>query len=206
MMTFELSAHHGTYAAGRMLNQFNRGRRSSGSSTSVKYDAVQDADISSRQRLREPSPSKDRSFRTGDQRKISHVLYMGQNLQRFYFEKKEEFDDLFERFHLEQSFQQARYQKSKRKVSFAIPPVKYVSDTQRENEKHVNFQCVGYVNVSMRMCTRCRDSGKPRSRKDKYYVDSFEIGQTRTILCHGCMGEKLNKFKTKMRIKEATQT
>ena len=56
------------------------------------------------------------------------------------------------------------------------------------------FECMGKVNVTMRMCSVCGDAGKDRTKKDKYYVKKLEVAQVRTILCHGCLGERLRKM------------
>ena len=53
------------------------------------------------------------------------------------------------------------------------------------------LHCVGYVNVSMRMCSLCGDFGKRKRAKDRYYIFINERAHLRTILCHGCLGYKI---------------
>lgn len=53
------------------------------------------------------------------------------------------------------------------------------------------YECKGALRVVQRMCTRCRDSDKPKTKTDLYYVDLTERIRERTILCHGCMGRVL---------------
>ena len=53
------------------------------------------------------------------------------------------------------------------------------------------FECKGPIRVIQRMCTRCRDIDKPRTKTDLYYVDLAERFRERTVLCHGCMGRIL---------------
>lgn len=55
------------------------------------------------------------------------------------------------------------------------------------------FECKGPIRVIQRMCTRCRDVDKPRTKTDLYYVDLGERNRERTILCHGCMGKILHQ-------------
>lgn len=50
------------------------------------------------------------------------------------------------------------------------------------------FECKGAIRVVQRMCTRCRDIDKPRTKTDLYYVNLAEHHRERTIFCHGCMG------------------
>ena len=64
----------------------------------------------------------------------------------------------------------------------------------RKKSKNEQFKCVGYANVSLRFCTKCRDSGKlnlKNSKEELYFVrDSVE---SKTVLCYGCMGALLKK-------------
>ena len=59
------------------------------------------------------------------------------------------------------------------------------------------FEFVGFVNVSMRMCFRCKDQGK-LFKMDRYYVDILEKANMRTTLCYGCMGAMLRKLTASM--------
>ena len=62
---------------------------------------------------------------------------------------------------------------------------------EEELEKQGHLHCVGHVNVAMRMCSVCGDSGKKKHTKDRYYVYKNEKKHTRNILCHGCVGYRL---------------
>ena len=70
------------------------------------------------------------------------------------------------------------------------------------------YECKGAVRVITKMCTRCYDAQKPRTKTDLYYVDLTEKTMYPTILCHGCMGwilvEKLgddgHKIKNQLRM------
>ena len=56
------------------------------------------------------------------------------------------------------------------------------------------FISVGWVRVSMRMCSRCRDTGKAWNSTDKYYINIVETCRQRTALCSGCLGERLYRM------------
>lgn len=49
------------------------------------------------------------------------------------------------------------------------------------------FECVGDVSVSLRMCSGCGDAGKKKMRKDRYFVDVKERAKIRSILCLKCL-------------------
>ena len=49
------------------------------------------------------------------------------------------------------------------------------------------FECKGPIRTVQRMCTRCHDIKKPKTKTDLYYVDLTERTKHRTVLCHGCM-------------------
>ena len=68
-----------------------------------------------------------------------------------------------------------------------------------EAAMYKSFQCVGYANVAMQLCTSCGDSGKHKRDKDRYYVDINEITKNRTILCHGCIGYLLKEMESEER-------
>ena len=53
-----------------------------------------------------------------------------------------------------------------------------------------NFVSVGHANVKLKFCTLCNDVNKTNKR-ELYYVNNKEISQTRTVLCRGCMGNKI---------------
>ena len=56
------------------------------------------------------------------------------------------------------------------------------------------FECKGPIRVIQRMCTRCRDVDKPRTKTDLYYVDLAERFRERTVYCHGCLGRILHDY------------
>ena len=56
------------------------------------------------------------------------------------------------------------------------------------------LECVGYASTSLRLCTVCKDSGKSRIRKDRYYVYKEEKAHSRTIECRGCLGLRLKSL------------
>lgn len=51
----------------------------------------------------------------------------------------------------------------------------------------------GHVTAGQQFCIICRDIGKPRNMLEKYYMDTVELKQERSILCHGCMGRMLKE-------------
>ena len=51
----------------------------------------------------------------------------------------------------------------------------------------------GEVRASFQLCVSCKDIGKIRSFKEKYYLNVLEVRRYRTILCNGCMGYMLSK-------------
>ena len=55
------------------------------------------------------------------------------------------------------------------------------------------WECKGQVRACLQMCVWCKDVGKVRSRKEKYYMDVHEVRRYRTILCQGCLGNVLHK-------------
>ena len=67
------------------------------------------------------------------------------------------------------------------------------------SKKSINeqFKCVGYANVSLRFCTKCRDSGKlnlKNSKEELYFVRNSV--ESKTVLCYGCIGAllKMNEW------------
>ena len=62
----------------------------------------------------------------------------------------------------------------------------------RQKSRNEQFKCVGYANVSLRFCTKCRDSGKlnlKNLKEDLYFVRNSV--ESKTVLCYGCMGALL---------------
>jgi len=88
---------------------------------------------------------------------------------RFFYDKKETFRDALELFNRSYCFLENGVWQS----------------------RGCFFECKGPIRVIQRMCTRCRDIDKPRTKTDLYYVDLAERFRERTILCHGCMGRIL---------------
>ena len=43
----------------------------------------------------------------------------------------------------------------------------------------------------MRMCVESDDLEKDGMKTDRYYIYNKEIAQSRTVLCHGCVGTTL---------------
>ena len=78
--------------------------------------------------------------------------------------------------------------------SFTSNPYFFPEPTVRVHETDARFAFVGFVNVCMKMCFRCRDQGK-HYKIDRYYVDVLEKAQMRTALCYGCLGALLNKMR-----------
>ena len=125
-------------------------------------------------------------------RKTSKVHHLGEEIEikRVAYEK--EFDDISETLtdeddakiiHHNSVFQTStRRGRSISECSQASPVPENTADF---------FECVGFVSVTMRMCSQCYDSGKPVCKKDKYYVNTHEIAQRRTIFCHSCMAKKV---------------
>ena len=115
-------------------------------------------------------------------RKISYANYNGRQVERRYFYDKTEFKRNLEEFN--------RIKKNL--------PDSYISLPELEERKS-QFKCVGLVNVTMQMCSTCRDADKSYLRTDKYYIDELEKAQTRTILCEGCLSKLIMKWKGESR-------
>lgn len=139
-------------------------------------------------------------------RNTSTVTYNGQQVTRYYYDNSEIFEKLLKEYNQRNA--------EKQRVSFDVkcPEKRWTAADFRCAEKRnghdvshqptqCRFECVGCVNVGMRMCVRCRDTGKKKFRKDRYYINKLEIAQQRTILCHGCMGEKLHNMETRSSLK-----
>ena len=43
------------------------------------------------------------------------------------------------------------------------------------------------------MCVLCKDLGKEKYSRDRYYLDVLEVRQCRTILCRSCLEYFLHK-------------
>ena len=54
----------------------------------------------------------------------------------------------------------------------------------------------GRLNVSLKMCSRCGDSGKMKGKMEDYFVYLNEKEHSRTIFCLGCLGYHLKMFET----------
>ena len=50
------------------------------------------------------------------------------------------------------------------------------------------WECKGQVQASFQMCVSCRDVGKVKTFRERYYLDVLEVRKYRTILCRRCMG------------------
>ena len=106
-----------------------------------------------------------KSFREPLGRKANEqCANFGQNKNRFYYENVQEFKRLLKLL-------------NQRNVDNVNGPLK----------------CAGSVNTAMRMCVKCGDLDKKEMKTDKYYIYSEEIAQSRTVLCHGCVGAKLKE-------------
>ena len=55
----------------------------------------------------------------------------------------------------------------------------------------------GPLNVSLKMCSSCGDSGKMKGKMEDYFMYLDEKVHSRTILCLGCVGYYLEMFETK---------
>ena len=106
--------------------------------------------------------------------------YAGHHRHRYYFKDRICFNDLLILHNQDATRGSGVFTRKSLRLSY--------------EEKTLQFGpmiCVGTVKVSMRMCTRCGDSGKNVSCVDRYYVYKNEIAQNRTVLCEGCVGAKL---------------
>ena len=95
---------------------------------------------------------------------LKRVDYEECKVSRFYFTSKEEFDRALKEF-------------------YGIT-------------KHhkIKYQQVGYVNVNLRLCCRCRDAEKAL-KTDLYFVNILDYSShIRETLCYGCIGAMINKF------------
>lgn len=91
---------------------------------------------------------------------------------RYFFEKKQTFQNALELFNRSHC----------------------VEEQGMWNSRGYFFECKGPIRVIQRMCTRCRDVDKPRTKTDLYYVDLGEKYRERTVYCHGCMGRVLHDY------------
>ena len=91
------------------------------------------------------------------------------------------------------------YYESKTKF---VEALKRYNISIRENWELMNFECreqtqKDYNNVSLRFCTKCRDSGKlnlKNSKEELYFVRNSV--ESKTVLCYGCIGAllKMNEW------------
>ena len=51
----------------------------------------------------------------------------------------------------------------------------------------------GQIRASLQLCVLCKDIGKAKSFKEKYYLNVLEVKKYRSILCNGCLGYILCK-------------
>ena len=56
------------------------------------------------------------------------------------------------------------------------------------------FTCAGYVNVKLRMCSKCFDVEKDRQSRDLYFIDHRALSMAPKVLCFGCLSFILNEF------------
>ena len=91
---------------------------------------------------------------------------------RYFYERKQTFQNALELFNRSHCFEE--------------------NDTWQS--RGYFFECKGPIRVMQRMCTRCRDVDKPRTKTDLYYVDLAERFRERTVYCHGCMGRVIHDF------------
>ena len=111
-------------------------------------------------------------------RKLAHVIYNDSRVHRHYFQEENELEMLLETFGREM-------------VSLPEDDASIEGPKQRALSR---FKYVGKVNVTLQMCSRCRDAGKP-FMKDIYYIDKEEMAKSRTILCVGCLGSYLVRIR-----------
>lgn len=115
---------------------------------------------------------------------VQKVQYMGVELDRYYYGNQAEFEELLQEFNERENrrrggnFHEPRF-----------PEEVLLTDALFPKSSVIRLKTVGYANVTLRLCSRCRDSGKPRKKKDQYYIDALEIAKVRTIICRGCLGE-----------------
>ena len=55
------------------------------------------------------------------------------------------------------------------------------------------WECKGEVRASLQLCVMCKDVGKVKAQREKYYIDVMEVKMYRTIFCQGCLGSVLHK-------------
>lgn len=77
------------------------------------------------------------------------------------------------------------------KKDFVKALKKYHNSNQ---DQRVKYMQVGYVNVNLRLCCRCRDAEKTM-KTDLYFVNILDYSShIRETLCYGCIGAIINKF------------
>lgn len=60
------------------------------------------------------------------------------------------------------------------------------------------FTSVGYANARLRFCTSCLDVNK-KLPLDLYFINQTQRSVERTILCLGCLGSMLRRYKEAMK-------
>ena len=106
---------------------------------------------------------------------------------RYYFESQREFEKLLNDLNRRRTVYTHSTQNR-----LIVPTPQTLAARMYLNDAQIRLRCVGFVSVAMQMCSRCCDSGKPFSKKDKYYINELEIAKERTVLCHGCLGYMLD--------------
>lgn len=63
----------------------------------------------------------------------------------------------------------------------------------RKGNQKTNYKQVGYVNVNLKLCSRCHDAGKSTDT-DLYFINILDSNShIRQTLCYGCIGAIINE-------------
>ena len=55
------------------------------------------------------------------------------------------------------------------------------------------WECKGQIQASFQLCVLCKDIGKVKCSREKYYLNVLEVRKYRTILCKVCLGFLLSQ-------------
>ena len=66
---------------------------------------------------------------------------------------------------------------------------------EKQQDRTIKYMQVGYVNVNLRLCSRCQDAEKAL-KTDLYFVNILDYSSNiRETLCYGCIGAIVNENK-----------
>lgn len=72
--------------------------------------------------------------------------------------------------------------------------LKSFNESNKGDAASAHFTGVGYANVRLRFCSSCFDANKTLPL-DLYFINRLQKSVNRTVLCLGCLGSILRKYK-----------